>query len=712
VLDIAGSATEVQAPDGWRRWLARGRGRWLGVLAGSVFAGALLLTPDPGPVPALRFGVFDTYQWLLPRTRISSPAVIVAVDDSSLVQFGQWPWPRDLVARLITLIAARNPTAIGIDIVFAEPDRVSPERIADALRARDPAIAERLLKLRPNDEILAEAIAQAPVVLGVAGMPVPTFVQPPGVTARMVGPLPPLPRYPGALYSLPQISRAANGHGLLNAAPERGVVRRVPLVAAVGDYPLLTLALECLRIAARAPLFTLLSNSAGLQHVEIGDLRVPVQTNGSLWVHYTGPDAARYVSAADVLKGRDDPALTEGKIALLGVTGLGLVDQQTTSRGDRMPGIEIHAQVLENIFDGALLSRPGWAHAAEALLFGLAAAIIVYGLPRVRPRRSVLILFACWGTLAAVAIASYLWGRILLDAATPIAAINVVYGVMISATLVAIDLQRRDLSARLAVERIAAARISGELETASQLQTGMLPIARRVLGDERRAEIFAHMRPAREVGGDLYDFFLLPDDRLFVLAGDVSGKGLPAAMFMVVSKALAKSSALRARADLGTLMMTLNTEISRDNPAELFVTLLALVIDLRTGQLEYCNAGHEPLLLVRRGEPILTPDDGGGPPLCALEEFAYEPARLTLQPNDILVLTSDGITEAMNRDAALYGRDRLKLQLAASVHSASDITVIGNEVLKDVATFEAGAEPADDQTLLLVAWRGAAAAKF
>ncbi|HXD50473.1 MAG TPA: CHASE2 domain-containing protein, partial [Burkholderiales bacterium] len=167
--------------------MARGRGRWLGVLAGSVFAGALLLTPDPGPVPALRLGVFDTYQWLLPRTRISSPAVIIAVDDSSLVQFGQWPWPRDLVARLITLIAARNAAAIGIDIVFAEPDRVSPERIADALRARDPAIAERLLKLRPNDEILAEAIAQAPVVLGVAGMPVPTFVQPPGVTARMVG---------------------------------------------------------------------------------------------------------------------------------------------------------------------------------------------------------------------------------------------------------------------------------------------------------------------------------------------------------------------------------------------------------------------------------------------------------------------------------------------------------------------------------------------
>jgi CHASE2 domain-containing sensor protein len=110
-----------------------------------------------------------------------------------------------------------------------------------------------------------------------------------------------------------------------------------------------------------------------------------------------------------------------------------------------MPGIEIHAQVLENIFDGALLSRPGWAHAAEALLFGLAAAMIVYGVPRVRPSRSVLILFASWGTLAAVAIASYLWGRILLDAATPIAGINVVYGVMLSATLVATDLQRRDL---------------------------------------------------------------------------------------------------------------------------------------------------------------------------------------------------------------------------------------------------------------------------
>lgn len=730
-----GTAADRKTPpgkSGWRRWLASGRTHSLGVFLAGAFAIALLI-PDPGPLSTVRLATFDAYQSWLPRERRSAPAVIVTVDDASLARIGQWPWPRNTVARLVERIAARNPAAIGVGIMFAEPDRASPERMANALRARDPALADRLATLRPNDSILAEAIARAPVVLGIAGIDEITPESAPLATARMVGPPAPLSRYAGALRSLPEIDRAARGHGLLSAETENGVLRRLLLAASIRDRPVLTLTLESLRVAAGESSFTLKSNADGLTHVVIADREVPTQEDGSLWIYYTPHDPARYVSAADVLEGHDPPGFIENKIALLGATATGLVDLLTTARGERIPGIEIHAQVLENIVDGSLLSRPAWARPIEALAFALAALLVVFGLPRLAarrsssiplrvpgapdrrrrsrslPRPSLVIPLVCSGVLAAAGVSAYSWGQVLLDPVTPMAGITVLYGLMLSVTLVATDFQRREIAARLATERETAARVAGELEAARRIQTGMLPSPDLVLEHERRAGIFAYMRPAREVGGDLYDFFLLPGDRLFVMVGDVSGKGLPAAMFMAVSKALVKSSTLRATAGLDLLMAAFNAEISRENPEQLFVTVIALVIDLRTGEVEYCNAGHEPPLLARRSGEIIVVNEGGGPPLCVMDDFPYEQARFTLLPGDVLLLMSDGITEAMNTGGALYGRDRLNPLLAAhGGHSADDAAALGHTILADVKTFEASADPADDQTLVIVSWRGAA----
>ncbi len=421
-------------------------------------------------------------------------------------------------------------------------------------------------------------------------------------------------------------------------------------------------------VAAGETFFTLESDARGLRQIGIGDAAVPTQADGSLWVHYSPPDRDRYVSAVDLLEGRDDPALTAQKIVLLGVTGLGLVDQQVTSRGDRMPGIEIHAQVLENIFENSCCAaRPGRA-LAEALAFALMAAVIVIGVLRVPPRRSVVIPLVCWTLLAASGLGAYYWGRVLFDPGTLIWGINLLYGIMVSATLVAIDLERRELAARLATEREAAARVAGELGAAHRIQTRMLPNPATVLAAEQRIEIYADMRPAREVGGDLYDFFPLADDRLFLLVGDVAGKGLPAAMFMAVSKALAKSSTLRESIGLENLMAVVNTEISRDNPEDLFVTLIALIIDLNTGRFDYCNAGHEPPLLVGHDGHTRILNDGGGPPMCVMPDFPYEIASAVCAPGDLIVLTSDGITGSHgSRRQPLWARSPASVAAVARV---------------------------------------------
>lgn len=701
----ADPAADSNAPVGWRRWLVTGPGRALAVIIPVTFAAAILLPDAASPLRGIRFWAFDTYQVWFAREQRSAPAVIVHVDDHSLLRVGQWPWPRDIVARLIDRIAARAPAAIALDIVFSEPDRSSPERIAEWLRPRDRMVAERLLQMRRNDDILAEAIRRSRAVLGVAGVEEPVTQGSPPAPARVIGPDVPLHRYVGALRSLPALDQAASGHGLLNADPERGIVRRMPLVAKLGTDPVLTLALESFRVAARLPSFNLI-HGGGLTQVEVGDLQVLAQRDGKAWLHFSPHDPRRFISAADVLAGNDDPARIEGKIVLVGVSALALEDQHTTARGERMPGVEIHAQLVENIFDGTLLRRPAWAPWVEMAAFLMAFVALVMLVPQSRERRSIFVLLACGVILLAAGSAAFYWGHLLFDWAAPLVGAAIVYMLMVLNTLVAADLRRRELSASLAAQREGAARVTGELEAGRRIQMGMLPTRESALRQEPRIEIFPYMKAAREVGGDLYDFFPVPGDKFVVLIGDVSGKGLPAAMFMAVSKALAKSCALRATEGPAALMTTLNQEISRENPAQNFVTLAAMMIDLRSGETHYCNAGHEPPILVRRSGETVFLDEGGGPPLCVIDNYDYEEARVRLEPRDVLALTSDGLTEAMNRGGALYGRARLKALLESPARRGLDLTILGSEILAGIKTFEAGAEPADDQTLVLVAWRG------
>jgi serine phosphatase RsbU (regulator of sigma subunit)/CHASE2 domain-containing sensor protein len=709
---------EPGATAAWRRHLSRGRGRRLGILV-SILLTLILLLPDPGALPVLRLWALDAYQSYFPRPRSDDqvqqgPVIIVEIDDDSLRRKGQWPWPRDLIAQLLQTIAAQRPGAIAMDILFTEQDRTSPERVAEALRSRDPAVAAQLSRLKSNDAILAEAIAQTRAVLGVHGVDhaVPesrgreraVYAEQPGGTPGM----PPLHNYAGGLRSLPILDRAAVGHGLLTATAERGIVRRMPLVAAVDGEPILGLSLEAFRVINRLKRFEIDWAGKSVLAVRIGEGEIPTHPDGTVWIYFTRSLKARYVSAADVLDRKPEALskLQNRPLVLIGATALALLDSYSTALGTRMPGVEIHAQLFENALENALLTRPTWMRFVEAGAFLLAAMLFIVLVPRTRPREGFIALFAFGAAMVAAGIGSFVFTGTLLDLSMPLISAAVVFGLMLSASLVAANLERRELSARLAHEREAAARVAGELEAARRIQSGILPTREAALRNERRMEIFAYMKAAREVGGDLYDFFPLSEDRFVVLVGDVSDKGLPAAMFMAVSKALAKSCALRTEASAATLMTMFNSEISRENPEQMFVTLVLIIIDLRTGELRYCNAGHEPPLLVRRSGEALTLDDGGGPPLCVVDDFQYEDAGAALQPRDVLTIVSDGITEAMNRDKALYGRARLKALLESPGNRDVDVTIVGNEVLAAVKSFEAGAEPSDDQTLLLVSWRG------
>jgi serine phosphatase RsbU (regulator of sigma subunit)/CHASE2 domain-containing sensor protein len=679
------------------------------VVLGALTALLLLSGPDA----RLRGLWFDFCQRQAPRVRVSGPAVIVAVDEPSLARYGQWPWPRQLLAGLVDRIRAARPAAVGLNLLFPEADGFSGASLASRLPGLATRTAAWVASVPDGDRALGRALHEASSVIGLAGLDGPAAVAPRGhftpVVVRGEDPSAAVRRYRTALRSVPDIDGNAAGHALLSADDTWAIVRRVPLVAAVGDTLVPGLTIEMLRVAASAPAFGVRSDSGGVRAVGAGDVWVPADGDGTMWIHFSPHDTARFVSAASVLAGEVPPDRLERKLVLVGVTALGLGDLHVTPLGESLPSIEVHAQALENVFDGRVLVRPRWGEWAEVGALVVAGALVVVLTPAVGMLRAALLALGLGAALLGGSFAAYRELGRLFDGLTPALGLGLVYTATLGGALAEADRQRRALRQRLQEEREAAARLAGELEAARRIQLGLLPRPESAFPGEGRFRIAAVMEPARVVGGDLFDFFLLDGDRLLFLVGDVSGKGLPASLFMAATKAFYRSISTRHTADLARTMREANAEMGRDNPEAFFVTLVAAVLDVDTGRLWYCSAGHEaPWVLRHATGEVERLEEGGGPPLCVLDNFAYETAAAQLQSGDTVLMVTDGVTEALDPGGDLFGTARVTafVSEAARVPAHSEPARLVADLVGTVRTFREPYEPADDVTLLAVQWLG------
>ena len=242
-------------------------------------------------------------------------------------------------------------------------------------------------------------------------------------------------------------------------------------------------------------------------------------------------------------------------------------------------------------------------------------------------------------------------------------------------------------------------KIASELAIAHQIQLGIVPKLFPPFPNRKDLDLYAVLEPAREVGGDLYDFCLLDADHLYVAIGDVSGKGVPASLLMAVGKTLLKST-IQAVRNPGRALMLVNTELAEDNDSCMFITAFCGVINLRTGDLTFANAGHNPPLIVRSGGQVDSLRCPPGPALAAMIGSRYENQSTRLGPDDLLLLYTDGVTESMNPENVMFGEE----QLAAIVqreHRANARALI-EAVVRAVHSHAAGTEQSDDITMLAV----------
>ncbi|HEX3502715.1 MAG TPA: adenylate/guanylate cyclase domain-containing protein [Xanthobacteraceae bacterium] len=363
-----------------------------------LFALVPLRLADPRPLAELRARTFDLFQVLLPRVQTSRPVVIVDIDEDSLKEIGQWPWPRTTVADLITKITGLGALCIGFDIIFAEPDRMSPAIAEQSFRGIDAETRAKLDRLPSNDEVLAQAIRNSHVVVGQVGS---AHIDPKtkaeqtlqtGFAIRGPDPTDFLVTFPGLLRNVLPIEEAAAGRGSFSINPETdGIIRRVPMIMEAQGTLVPSLTMEMLRVVSHASAILVRANEAGVQAVAVPGLEVPTDHNGQLWVHFNKHDQARYVSAKDVLQGKVPEDRLRGRLVLIGTSATGLLDIKTTPVDPVIPGVEVHAQILESVLTKSILVNPNYAIGAELVLAVLLGIGVIVVAPMLSPTINVLL---------------------------------------------------------------------------------------------------------------------------------------------------------------------------------------------------------------------------------------------------------------------------------------------------------------------------------
>lgn len=363
------------------------------------------------------------------ETKGDPSIVIVDIDEKSLSQLGQWPWSRDKVATILQNLTQNGVGIIGLDVVFAEPDNSSPKKVLASLGMNTNGVPD-------HDEILASTIAQTPTIVGYVFAMEKDGVKPlaPPKSAAIIvsknqegSSILPTPYRP--ILNLDVIQDNAYSNGYFNTVPDPdGVVRSVPMVMNYNEMVYPSLTLEMIRVALQEKRITVDYDPQGVEAIYLGEKRIPTDQFGRLLVNYAGASHSyTYLSAADVYYNKVPKEKLEGKIVMVGTSAAGLLDLRSTPFDSTYPGVEVHANVLDNLINDKFLARPSWALGADVvtIIVSVLLTFVILLIP------SPLLGFGALSLLVGGIVTGHyhlmLSDGILLQTLTPLAAITLLY---------------------------------------------------------------------------------------------------------------------------------------------------------------------------------------------------------------------------------------------------------------------------------------------
>ncbi len=401
---------------------------------------------NPAPVEFARLKVFDYYVQFKPREippLNQQPVTIIDIDEQSLETIGQFPWPRTTFAKMVQNAMQMGAAVIAFDIVFGEPDGKDLTVVASKIKNISPEFKAMLENRISNDQVFANVIKKSRVILGQAGRASETegVKGPPAKNSVAIRKLQKgspdpktfLPHFPALVRNIPLIEKAAMhksaGHGMFSAIPDAdGTIRNVPSLFVHDGAYFPTLAVEMLRVAMGRKTVLAEVNKAGMVGVKITPkLSASTDRAGRIWPYFSKHDPGKYVPAHELLSGTADPAMIKGKLLIIGTSAVGLRDIRTIPTARDIPGVEVHAQLIEAIATKQYLTRPNYADAAELAFVFFGGLIMIILVPWAGAKWAAIVFLVT--AIGAGGTSWFLFDehKILLDASFAIGSILLIY---------------------------------------------------------------------------------------------------------------------------------------------------------------------------------------------------------------------------------------------------------------------------------------------
>ena len=604
---------------------------------------------NPAFIKSVSYLSFDLYQKVFVQEK-DSDVVIIDIDEKSLGQFGQFPWNRSVFANILDQLNTSNPKAIGFDIFFTEKDKQSPDEIIKSYNLV-PADVSELQNLKGPDDLFAEKLKQSKSVIAVLGSNVPSLANyDRKAKARFLSkggqPEEFTYSYPHSIGSLEKLEKNVQGLGSISFLDQLdGIIRSLPLIVQFNKKIYPTMGLEMVRVGSKQKNIYIELNEVGIQRISARPHKIDSDPNGIIWIKYKKSQKKQYISAADVYQGNFEKSFFENKYILIGASAQGLFDLVKTPLGATIPGVEVHANVIENILDQSYLVRNPNTYIFE-LLFSIVIALLTFVLSqKIKPKYSLSIFFGNILGIIIIGFSIYKFRSELVDISYPIFMVAITF---LTGLYFRFIEENKMALANLQKE----AKLLKERELAAGVQKSLFP-------DISKFEnfIFAKNVPARDVSGDYFDVVRSTPEEYFFTLADVSGKGVKAGMYMAKASSIFRTLT-NLKFPLEKVVFGVNNELVEAKFKGMFVTAVFGKLNIKTGELVFINAGHESILTFDAGKNFeyIKSDM---PPIGIVKYFTESMVKsntINLKDKTFVVYT-DGVTEGYMKNGEELGAE-------------------------------------------------------
>ena len=575
---------------------------------------------NPSIIQKISFINYDFYQKVFNRGEVTE-VTIIDIDEKSIAKIGQFPWRRDIYSKILYNLNQHNPSAIAFDIVFSEQDKQNPKDLLIQLQKE----TDRLIDVEvPNtNQIFIDSLSKSKVILPILGEANDSYIinnsKPKlRVLAKGNDPRDYIYKYKNKITSLEEINEAASGIGSISLIPSiDGIIRKLPVLYNIDNSIWPSIALETVRVATQQKNVLVKTNDYGIEFIKTRKNTIPSDQNAVINIKYRHFNKDNYISAIDVINDDFDKKRIENKIVLIGSSAQALFDIVKTADGKVVPGVQIHAHIIDNILNNESIIKNLYTQIAENIIFILLILLLVFIPMKIKPKFSIIFFIGTIIFVNLISIIIYQFNFYLDSLFSSITATVIfmtsLYFKYLDENMIAIENDKKQSI------------LKKEREIAGEVQKKLFPNNKKI-----EQYIFAKNTPAKDVSGDYYDYYQINDNEIYFILGDVTGKGIKAGILMANAAAVFRSLA-KMNSSVAKTALYINNQVKDSSYQSMFITAILGRVNLEKKEMEFINMGHEPMMVLD-------------------ENFNFEYVKSTLPPSGLMAVKDESFFKTTTMD--------------------------------------------------------------